>query len=191
MINPSASPIRIMQPGSSLLGRSEVTRTPGILLPKQARYQLRYTPIYLVLCLFFRLPACFARPACGSRKKPRDVRLLDFFDRGACSASLHPPPAALGFAPQSAGATNCATPRYIQFCACSSGCPLALLARLAVHDNSNSILDFPPKVNGPGPRFCPPPKEKGETSCEASPFGKCFAVLPAGITWHPLPPCGR
>lgn len=33
MINPSASPIRIMLPGSSLLGRSEVTRTPGILLP--------------------------------------------------------------------------------------------------------------------------------------------------------------
>ena len=175
-----------MQPGSSLLGRSEVTRTPGILLPKQARYQLRYTPIYLVLCLFFRLPACFARPACGSRKKPRAVRLLDFFDRGACSASMHPPPAALGFAPQSAGAANCAAPRNdIIFC------PLALLARLAVHDNSNSILDFPPKVNGPGPRFCPPPKEKGETSCEASPFGKCFAVLPAGITWHPLPPCGR
>ena len=26
-----------------------MTRTPGILLPKQARYQLRYTPIYLVL----------------------------------------------------------------------------------------------------------------------------------------------
>ena len=49
MINPSASPIRIMQPGSSLLGRSEVTRTPGILLPKQARYQLRYTPIVIKL----------------------------------------------------------------------------------------------------------------------------------------------
>ena len=29
--------------------RSEVTRTPDILLPKQARYQLRYTP----LCIFF------------------------------------------------------------------------------------------------------------------------------------------
>ena len=28
-----------------LFGRSEVTRTPGILLPKQARYQLRYTPM--------------------------------------------------------------------------------------------------------------------------------------------------
>ena len=27
-----------------LYGRSEETRTPGILLPKQARYQLRYTP---------------------------------------------------------------------------------------------------------------------------------------------------
>ena len=42
-----------------------------------------------------------------------------------------------------------------------------------------------------GARFCRPQKAKGETSCEASPFGKCFAVLPAGITWHPLPPCGR
>ena len=30
-------------------GRSEVTRTPGILLPKQARYQLRYTPIVIKL----------------------------------------------------------------------------------------------------------------------------------------------
>ena len=32
-----------------LFGRSEVTRTPGILLPKQARYQLRYTPIVIKL----------------------------------------------------------------------------------------------------------------------------------------------
>ena len=30
----------------SFYGRSEETRTPGILLPKQARYQLRYTPIH-------------------------------------------------------------------------------------------------------------------------------------------------
>ena len=108
-------------------------------LPKQARYQLRYTrllsflsgwayspkasalptalhpeifsfaPTILAQLLTF-LPACFARPACGPRKNPRAVRLLDFFDRGACSASLHPPPAALGFAPQSAGAANCAAP---------------------------------------------------------------------------------
>ena len=233
-----------MLPGSSLLGRSEVTRTPGILLPKQARYQLRYTPklyyffahlpcspglrfpkkssrcsparffrprrvlrlaasaaggarlrtpkcrryqlrytpIYLVLCLFFRLPACFARPACGPRKNPRAVRLLDFFDRGACSASLHPPPAALGFAPQSAGAANCATPRYYSF---------LLFARLPCSPGLRSTITptvywiFRRKSTGP------PPKEKGETSCEDSPFGKCFAVLPAGITWHPLPPCGR
>ena len=27
-------------------GRSEGIRTPGILLPKQARYQLRYTPVF-------------------------------------------------------------------------------------------------------------------------------------------------
>ena len=30
------------------IGRSDGTRTHGILLPKQARYQLRYTPIYLL-----------------------------------------------------------------------------------------------------------------------------------------------
>ena len=85
-------------------------------LPKQARYQLRsppeifsFAPTILAQLLTF-LPACLARPACGSRKNPRAIRLLDFFDRGACSASLHPPPAALGFAPQSAGATNCAAP---------------------------------------------------------------------------------
>ena len=36
---------------SFLHGRSEVIRTPGILLPKQARYQLRYTPIRYSLCI--------------------------------------------------------------------------------------------------------------------------------------------
>lgn len=50
-----------------------------------------FAPTILAQLLTF-LPACFARPACGSRKNPRAVRLLDFFDRGACSASLHPPP---------------------------------------------------------------------------------------------------
>ena len=30
-----------------LFGRSDGTRTHGILLPKQARYQLRYTPIII------------------------------------------------------------------------------------------------------------------------------------------------
>ena len=37
---------------SFLYGRSEVIRTPGILLPKQARYQLRYTRLF---SLFIRL----------------------------------------------------------------------------------------------------------------------------------------
>ena len=32
-------------------GRSEGIRTPGILLPKQARYQLRYTPVLKCLRL--------------------------------------------------------------------------------------------------------------------------------------------
>ena len=38
-------------------------------------------------------------PPCGARKNLRAARLLDFFDRCGCSASLHPPLAALGFAP--------------------------------------------------------------------------------------------
>ncbi len=38
-------------------------------------------------------------PPCGTRKELRAARLLDFFDRCGCSASLHPPLAALGFAP--------------------------------------------------------------------------------------------
>ena len=35
-------------------------------------------------------------PPCGARKNLRTIRLLDFFDRYGFSASLHPPPAALG-----------------------------------------------------------------------------------------------
>ena len=38
-------------------------------------------------------------PPCGARKNHRAARLLDFFDRYGCSASLHPPLAALGSAP--------------------------------------------------------------------------------------------
>ena len=36
------------------------------------------------------------RPPCGARKNLRTIRSLDFFDRYGFSASLHPPPAALG-----------------------------------------------------------------------------------------------
>ena len=38
-------------------------------------------------------------PPCGARKNLCAARLLDFFDRCGCFASLHPPLAALGFAP--------------------------------------------------------------------------------------------
>ena len=41
--NPNTSPVWIMYSDS---GPSGETRTPGILLPKQARYQLRYTRIH-------------------------------------------------------------------------------------------------------------------------------------------------
>ena len=41
--NKSAKPF--VSTVSHFCGRSEETRTPDILLPKQARYQLRYTPI--------------------------------------------------------------------------------------------------------------------------------------------------
>ena len=37
-----------------------------------------------------------SRPPCGARKNLRTIRSLDFFDRYGFSASLHPPPAALG-----------------------------------------------------------------------------------------------
>ena len=37
-------------------------------------------------------------PPCGARKNLHAARLLDFFDRYGCSASLHPPLAALGSA---------------------------------------------------------------------------------------------
>ena len=37
-------------------------------------------------------------PPCGARKNLCAARLLDFFDRCGCSASLHPPLAALGSA---------------------------------------------------------------------------------------------
>ena len=37
-------------------------------------------------------------PPCGARKNLRAARLLDFFDRYGCSASLHPPLAVLGSA---------------------------------------------------------------------------------------------
>ena len=47
-------------------GPSDRIRTCGILLPKQARYQLRYTPIfYFAFFLKFSVLPCFVRPPYG------------------------------------------------------------------------------------------------------------------------------
>ena len=48
-------------------------------LPKQARYQLRYTPKYLFLLALQSAAPCFARPACGSRKKSSRYSPARFF----------------------------------------------------------------------------------------------------------------
>ena len=53
----------MMKFGFFLFGRSDRIRTCGILLPKQARYQLRYTPIFY-FAFFVKLSVlpCFVRP---------------------------------------------------------------------------------------------------------------------------------
>ena len=62
MKNPNASPTLKRGLGLSSFGRSEGIRTPDILLPKQARYQLRYTPIVFGNMLLFLFCLC-ASPA--------------------------------------------------------------------------------------------------------------------------------
>ena len=88
-------------------GRSEGIRTPGILLPKQARYQLRYTPIVIKLwsCKWSNLwsntflTAIFCFP-----NRPKSARLKGFLrfslscgaktayapKAGALPTALHP-----------------------------------------------------------------------------------------------------
>ena len=48
-------------------------------LPKQARYQLRSPPKYLFLFALQSAAPCFARPACGSRKKSSRYSPARFF----------------------------------------------------------------------------------------------------------------
>ena len=85
---------------SSFVGPSGETRTPGILLPKQARYQLRYTRLFD--CRSF--PKAGALPVAVPEKIIGLTLILDFFDRGHSLGSLFPPPAAVASLP------NCATP---------------------------------------------------------------------------------
>ena len=68
-----------------LIGRSEGTRTPGILLPKQARYQLRYTPIYLIF--YFVNPVNFdITIRCASLK---NIVALLAWSASHCSLFFH------------------------------------------------------------------------------------------------------
>ena len=57
-------------------GRSGEIRTPGLMDPNHARYQLRYTPKYSIFLLSFRgaskLPHCRQR----NRATPRNIALL-------------------------------------------------------------------------------------------------------------------
>ena len=178
-----------------------MTRTPGILLPKQARYQLRYTPIVikLWLCKWSNLwsdtvlTAIFCFPY-----RPKIARLKGFLRFSlSCGANTV-------YAPK-AGALPTALHPVIKL-NYPAGRILPKQARYQLRSPPEMILFSARLLCSPGLRSTitptvywifrrkstgPPPKEKGETSCEASPFGKCFAVLPAGITWHPLPPCGR
>ena len=77
MINPNPSPTWRTAFGLSSIGPSGETRTPGILLPKQARYQLRYTPksVYgwygetQVLCSISRIPQLLQQGKFGELKR--------------------------------------------------------------------------------------------------------------------------
>ena len=90
----------------TLHGPSGETRTPGILLPKQARYQLRYTRLWI--CFICGLSCGLGRfltigfaemvPASGSVPAGCGVGLFPSWMGGICS--------------QSRRATNCATPGY-------------------------------------------------------------------------------
>ena len=70
---------------SPVFGRSEGTRTPGILLPKQARYQLRYTPLYLIF--YFVNPVNFdITIRCASLK---NIVALLAWSASHCSLFFH------------------------------------------------------------------------------------------------------
>ena len=63
---------------SALNGRSDRIRTCGILLPKQARYQLRYTPLLSNSLLFYTLWFLLNSPLRFPQKHCRTARLQRF-----------------------------------------------------------------------------------------------------------------
>ena len=76
---------RLFSAFGHFFGRSEGTRTPGILLPKQARYQLRYTPLYLIF--YFVNPVNFnITIRCASLK---NIVALLAWSASHCSLFFH------------------------------------------------------------------------------------------------------
>ena len=112
-----------------LYGPSGETRTPGILLPKQARYQLRYTRLWN--CFICGLSCGLGRfltnnfvelvPASGSVPAGCGLRLFPSWMRPACS--------------QSKRATNCATPGFLRLpsTVCQGREPTAYQDRLLLY----------------------------------------------------------
>ena len=78
-------------------GRSDRIRTCGILLPKQARYQLRYTPIFL-FCFFLNIFR-------ASLLCPPAIRLAQA-DHGTCVILIYP----AGFVKRVIGRATVAAP---------------------------------------------------------------------------------
>ena len=76
---------RLFSAFGHFFGRSEGTRTPGILLPKQARYQLRYTPLYSIF--YFVNPVNFdITIRCASLK---NIVALLAWSASHCSLFFH------------------------------------------------------------------------------------------------------
>ena len=83
-------------------GPSGETRTRGILLPKQARYQLRYT--WILVYTIYKGGEAGALPVVVPGALLAEVSAASLTDHCHSLRSLHPPPAALPSLP------NCATP---------------------------------------------------------------------------------
>ena len=73
------SPARFFRPLSVLRLAFSATGGARQCTPKQARYQLRSPPKYLFLLALQSAAPCFARPACGSRKKSSRYSPARFF----------------------------------------------------------------------------------------------------------------
>ena len=87
-------------------GRSEETRTPDILLPKQARYQLRYTPKFS-LFIYGKKRKAGAFPSKILSSQPLPCLILCIFSPQSHTFLCH--------RQRCVSSPNCATPRNLVF----------------------------------------------------------------------------